>query len=392
MGIDIEIDELAKFINSLKISDHGKVFILDKSSKLISMPLILDLNKSYVLDSISNYENNNPIKATYNEFLKSTNIESFNTKKFITVEIDKSVYQALFLPLKVGELEWIIGMYANEDDFLGLLKENQKRNLLLIIIVGLFAIYLSTKFSNLVYASIRNLKRRTKGLQLLNEPQTNIDKTVIKEFDELNDSFDTMKVNLKNAYIDTLYRLAVASEYKDTETAEHINRIGLYSELIAKTLNLCENDIFLLKNASAMHDIGKLGIPDRILLKPGKLTPDERLIIETHPQIGASILKNPTSKIMEAGQIISLYHHERWDGKGYPKRLKGEEIPLFARIVAIVDVFDALISKRCYKEAFSKEKTKEIIMAEKGKAFEPRIVDAFIEKYDELIEISKKYD
>lgn len=141
-----------------------------------------------------------------------------------------------------------------------------------------------------------------------------------------------------------------------------------------------------------MHDIGKLGIPDRILLKPGKLTPDERLIIETHPQIGASILKNPTSKIMEAGQIISLYHHERWDGKGYPKRLKGEEIPLFARIVAIVDVFDALISKRCYKEAFSKEKTKEIIMAEKGKAFEPKIVDAFIEKYDELIEISKKYD
>ena len=194
----------------------------------------------------------------------------------------------------------------------------------------------------------------------------------------------------KRQYLDTLYRLAVASEYKDNDTAEHINRIGLYAETIARRVGLPEDEIYILKHASAMHDIGKLGIPDRVLLKPGKLNEQERKIIETHPAIGAAILKNPTSDIMKMGRDISLYHHEKWDGTGYPKGLKGEEIPLFARIVSIVDVFDALMSKRCYKEAFDENKSKKIIEEGKGTFFEPKIVDAFEECFEELVKISKE--
>jgi putative two-component system response regulator len=193
-----------------------------------------------------------------------------------------------------------------------------------------------------------------------------------------------MKDNLNESYLDTLNRLAIASEYKDTDTSEHIKRMGLYAEVIGKALDLNDEDLYLLKYASEMHDIGKLGINDDILMKPGKLTEQERKIIETHSQIGARILKNPTSKIMEKAREIALFHHEKWDGTGYPQQRKGEDIPLFARIVAIIDVFDALVSKRCYKEAYGLEESKQIILDGRGTHFDPKCVDIFVENFEEI--------
>ncbi|WP_375723721.1 HD domain-containing protein [Arcobacter sp. KX21116] len=385
IGIDIETESLSTFINNLKLGDNGKVFLINKSLKILSLPI--EKNKIITMDSL---KENSIIKLAYNELKKQIDVKSIRNEFFLTFKKDDNTYQAMFMPFKIGELQWTVGMYVLEDDFLGILKNNNIFNILFIIIIGFVSLFISIKISNYISNPILKLRDMTKKIELLNLNQSDVHPNPIKEINELISSFNNMKINLKESYLDTLYRLAVASEYKDNDTAEHINRIGLYAETIARRVGLPEDEIYILKHASAMHDIGKLGIPDRVLLKPGKLNEQERKIIETHPAIGAAILKNPTSDIMKMGRDISLYHHEKWDGTGYPKGLKGEEIPLFARIVSIVDVFDALMSKRCYKEAFDENKSKKIIEEGKGTFFEPKIVDAFEECFEELVKISKE--
>ncbi len=384
IGIDIEIDKLATFINNLKLGENGKVFLINKSLKIISLP-----SDNNTLKSIDTIDSNSLIKSAYNELTRVNNNKTLEKEFFLSFTKNEENYQAMFLPFRIGDLEWIVGMYVLEDDFLGLLKKSNNLNIFFIVIITFISLIISIKISKYISSPISKLRDMTEKIELLNLDHSSVNPNPIKEINELITSFNKMKVNLKESYLDTLFRLAVAAEYKDNDTAEHINRIGLYSEAIAKKLALCEEDIYILKYASAMHDIGKLGIPDKILLKPGKLDAQERIIIQTHPEIGAAILDNPTSEIMKAGRDISLYHHEKWDGTGYPKGLKGEEIPIFARIVSIVDVFDALMSKRCYKEPFDENKSKNIILEGKGTFFEPKIVDAFEECFDELVSISK---
>ncbi len=194
------------------------------------------------------------------------------------------------------------------------------------------------------------------------------------------------------AHLDTIRRLVIAAEYKDECTGNHIQRISLICEFIALKLNLPANDVELIRLASPMHDVGKLGIPDHILLKPAKLTVDEYEIIKKHTTIGASILNDSASELIQTGEIIALSHHEKWNGKGYPKQLKGEDIPLSGRICALADVYDALSSKRPYKEAFPHEKVIEIIREEKGKHFDPDLTDLFCENLDEILKLTKEYE
>jgi len=196
--------------------------------------------------------------------------------------------------------------------------------------------------------------------------------------------------DIEKSHYEAIFRLVVASEYKDTDTGNHIQRISKYSEMIAKKMGLDKNIIKMILKASPMHDVGKLGIPDAVLLKPGKLNPEERKIIEQHPLIGSNILRDPVSEVMKYSHEIALTHHEKWDGTGYPSGLKGEEIPITGRIVALADVFDALISKRCYKSGFTLEKAVDIIKEERGKHFDPECVDAFFECLDEIIDIHEE--
>lgn len=196
---------------------------------------------------------------------------------------------------------------------------------------------------------------------------------------------------LKKSYLDTIIRLAIAAEYRDKETYHHIERISSYSAIIARHLGFKKEEIELIQYASPMHDIGKLGIPDAVLLKDGKLTPDERKIIEEHTVIGEKILSGSESPMLELSCTIAVTHHEKYDGTGYPKGLKHDEIPIAGRIVAIVDVFDALYSKRCYKPAFELDKVFEIIESEKGKHFDPECVDVFFKSKDEILNIANKY-
>lgn len=184
-------------------------------------------------------------------------------------------------------------------------------------------------------------------------------------------------------------RLICAADTRDDgETGSHIRRLGLYSELLAKKLGWDENECEEIRIAAPMHDIGKIGIPDSILKKPGKLSEAEFEVMKTHPAIGGRILSNSKSPLVEMARDICIGHHERWDGSGYPDGLSGEDIPICARIVAIVDVFDALIHKRVYKNEMSIEDA--IVIMEKGRGnhFDPNLFDLFIENLDEMSQIS----
>ena len=185
--------------------------------------------------------------------------------------------------------------------------------------------------------------------------------------------------------------LGRAAEYRDNETGLHIIRMSKMSVIIAKAAGMNEQQCDILLNAAPMHDIGKIGIPDRILLKPGKLNTQEWQTMQTHAQIGADVLDNDDSELMGMARVIAISHHEKWDGTGYPNRLKGEEIPLTARICALTDVFDALTSERPYKKAWSVDKALELIKKEKGKHFDPELVDILLQHLDEILEIRQRY-
>ncbi len=192
---------------------------------------------------------------------------------------------------------------------------------------------------------------------------------------------------LRLATEDTIYRLAAAAEFKDKDTSEHLHRMARYSEILARKLEMPEDWIAMLKLAAPMHDIGKIGVPDAVLNKPGKLDAAEWKEMKQHPIYGGEILKNPSADALILSETIALYHHEWWNGKGYPYGLKGEEIPLEARIVAVADAFDALTSKRVYKPPFSLEKALTILEEEKGTHFDPAIVDAMQDIIPEIKEI-----
>lgn len=197
--------------------------------------------------------------------------------------------------------------------------------------------------------------------------------------------------SLVNREHETLQILGKTAEYKDPETASHVSRVARYSKLLAKEYGLTAKEQDIIFYASPFHDLGKIGIEDKILLKPGKLDEDEFKIMKTHAQIGYEILKDSKSEYLQAGAIIALTHHEKFDGSGYPNGLKGENIHVFGRIVAIADVFDALTSFRPYKKAWSFEDALNYLEEKSGKDFDSKMVQIFKDKIDEVKEIYNSY-
>jgi two-component system response regulator RpfG len=189
---------------------------------------------------------------------------------------------------------------------------------------------------------------------------------------------------------ETLLKLAKAGEYRDQETGNHIIRMSRYARLIAEELKLTAMECDEIEAASPMHDIGKIGIPDHILLKPGRHTPEEQVIMRQHPVIGHEILADSPSRYLQMGAVIALGHHEKYDGTGYPQGLAGENIPLPARIVAVADVFDALTSKRPYKEAWTFQDALTMLQSESGKHFDPACVRAFEMRIDAVAAIMRE--
>ena len=187
-------------------------------------------------------------------------------------------------------------------------------------------------------------------------------------------------------------RLGRAGEYRDNETGMHIVRMSKYSRELATAMGMPGNWTDLLYNAAPMHDIGKIGIPDAVLLKPGKLDPDELVIMRTHAEIGARIIGDPEgSELFALAASVAMTHHEKWDGSGYPNGLSGEHIPLEGRIVAVADVFDALTSERPYKKAWTVDDALALLSQEKGRHFDPAIVDTFIEILPTILDIKSRH-
>ena len=194
---------------------------------------------------------------------------------------------------------------------------------------------------------------------------------------------------LDEAHVETIHHLCAAAEYKDEETASHLVRMADYSRILAENIGLDEKTIQFIHTSAPMHDIGKIGIPDSILLKPGKLTAEEWDVMKKHANIGGNILSMGSSDYIKMGGVIALSHHEKWDGSGYPNGFSGDEIPLPGRICAIADVFDALTSRRPYKDSFSIEKSLKIMEEGSGKHFDPQLIDIFFDNIDDILEIQK---
>ncbi len=200
-----------------------------------------------------------------------------------------------------------------------------------------------------------------------------------------------LNLALKDAQLETIFRLAVAIEFRDRETGMHIHRVSEYAAVLADGMNLPPAEVELIKSAMPMHDIGKIAIPDHILLKPGRLTAEERTIINKHTIVGAKMLEGSSSLVLQAAEIIALNHQERFDGSGYPHRLAGNAIPIYGRIAAMVDIFDALSSKRIYKEAVDFKESLIVLTEERGKSIDPKMADLFFSRKDEIERIYNSY-
>ena len=190
---------------------------------------------------------------------------------------------------------------------------------------------------------------------------------------------------------ETILRLSKAAEFRDPETGDHIQRMAHYSWMIAVSMGLPLDQQQILLEAAPMHDVGKVGIPDNILLKPGKLDPEEFEVMKQHPVIGHQILADSTSPLLQMAAQIALSHHEKFDGSGYPLGLKGSAIPLVGRIVAVADVFDALTSVRPYKPAWEMDRAVEFLREQSGRHFDPECVDAFLSQMDEIRAVRERF-
>ena len=190
---------------------------------------------------------------------------------------------------------------------------------------------------------------------------------------------------------EVVFTMGAIGESRSKETGNHVKRVAEYSYLLAKEYGLSEEESVRLKEASPMHDIGKVAIPDAVLNKPGSFDLEERLIMNTHAELGYEMLKSSNRALLKAAATVAYEHHEKWDGTGYPRRLAGEDIHIYGRITAVADVFDALGSDRCYKKAWNDEKIFELFEKERGRHFDPKLVDIFFKKLDKFLEIRDRF-
>ncbi|MFH0788903.1 MAG: HD domain-containing phosphohydrolase [Pseudomonadota bacterium] len=289
-------------------------------------------------------------------------------------------------------------------------KQSDKTKIIPIVVVSSFAEVenrikaLEAGADDFLSKPIDQVELRTRVQSLLkvkayNDHMVSYQKTLEEEVNrrtrQLHQAFEDLKnasEKIKQASFDTTVRLSQAAECKDHETGSHIKRMGYYTAAITKAMALPTQDIETILYAAPMHDIGKIGIPDRILLKPGSLDDQEWIVMKQHTTIGSIILSGSNFYVIQMAEQIALTHHEKWDGSGYPKGLKGLEIPIWGQIAAIADVFDALTTRRFYKEALSVEDSFEILKKGRGIHFNPDVFKAFFSIKDEILSIRKKYD
>jgi len=231
-----------------------------------------------------------------------------------------------------------------------------------------------------VLLRVKNLITLRQAYKFQENINHELERKVNERTEELNRATETL-----------IHRLALAGELRDQETGQHVVRVGEYARLLAEEVGLPEEISFMINKAAPLHDIGKIGIPDSILLKPDQLDDSERHVMNSHTLMGADLLGDHDSLLIQLAASIAKSHHEKWDGTGYPNQLSGESIPIEGRITSISDVFDALTTERPYKKAWSVEQALEHLQAEAGKSFDPTLVQLFIDNIDKVKSIHQTY-
>ena len=246
---------------------------------------------------------------------------------------------------------------------------------------------LQENFTQTTQKLIKDIKRHDKIMM-------RSDKRQRQEYDELQKKFEEVEAlqkEIEDTQREVVFTMGAIGESRSKETGNHVKRVAEYSKLLALYYGLSESEAEMLKQASPMHDIGKVAIPDAILNKPGRFNEDERKIMDTHAKLGYNMLKMSNRKLLKAAAIVAYEHHEKWNGTGYPRKMKAEEIHIYGRITALADVFDALGSDRCYKKAWDDEKIFELLKEESGEHFDPKLIDIFFEHLDEFLDIRANF-
>ena len=235
---------------------------------------------------------------------------------------------------------------------------------------------LKKEFTKTTDKLIKDVKRQDKIM-------ARSDKRQQKEYDELM----ALKIEIEETQKEVVFTMGAIGESRSKETGNHVKRVAEYSYLFAKYYGLPEKECGMLKQASPMHDIGKVAIPDAVLNKPGRFNDEERAIMDTHAQLGYDMLQYSNRSLLKMAAIVAYEHHEKWNGTGYPNKTKGEDIHIYGRITALADVFDALGSSRVYKEAWDDDKIFKMFKEERGEHFDPKLIDIFFDNLDEFLHI-----
>lgn len=242
---------------------------------------------------------------------------------------------------------------------------------------------LQESFAKTTQKIIRDINRQHKIME-------RSDKRQRQEYDELQkrlEEVEALHKEIEETQKEVIFTMGAIGERRSRETGNHVKRVAEYSKLLALYYGLPEEDAEMLKQASPMHDIGKVAIPDAILNKPGRLNEQERKIIETHAELGYDILRHSNRRLLQCAATVAYEHHEKWNGSGYPRGLKGDNIHIYGRITALADVFDALSNDRVYKRAWEDERIFMLLEEERGKHFDPKLIDIFFEHRDKFLEI-----
>jgi response regulator RpfG family c-di-GMP phosphodiesterase len=242
---------------------------------------------------------------------------------------------------------------------------------------------LQTNFVNTTNKLVKDIQRQNKIME-------RSDKRQRQEYDELQKRLlevESLQREIEATQREVVFTMGAIGESRSKETGNHVKRVAEYSKILAKYYGLDDHEVEKIKQASPMHDIGKVAIPDAVLNKPGRFDEEERRIMDTHSELGYSMLRHSDRPLLKCAAIIAYEHHEKWNGTGYPRKLKGEEIHIYGRITALADVFDALGSDRCYKKAWDDEKIFALFKEERGEHFDPMLIDIFFDHLDDFLSI-----
>lgn len=245
---------------------------------------------------------------------------------------------------------------------------------------------LKAQFEKTTEKIVKDIKRQQRIME-------QSDKRQRQEYDELQrrlDEVQALQREIEETQREVVFTMGAIGESRSKETGNHVKRVAEYSRVLAHYYGLDEEEVEKIKQASPMHDIGKVAIPDAVLNKPGRFDEEERRIMDTHAELGYSMLAHSERPLLKCAAIVAYEHHEKWNGTGYPRQLKGEDIHIYGRITALADVFDALGSDRCYKKAWDDEKIFALFKEERGEHFDPKLIDIFFDHLDEFLAIRER--